>query len=104
MRLSVPQGDGAPLRLHLQRAQAAGYPDPMLAESLQPLPEAVEALWHAFLTLRSANDGPVSHAELVAWQQLNGVRLSPWEIETVLCCDRVARDAEAATPRKDVNT
>ena len=103
MQLSVPQGDGAPLRVHLQRAAAAGVRDPLLLASKQALPRALEALWSAFLALRSACKGPVSHAEICAWQQLNGVRLSPWEVETVLCCDRAARDIENAPARKDVS-
>ena len=104
MRLSVPQGDGAPLRLHLQRAAAACIErDPMLIASLQPLPPTVEALWGAFLALRSASKGPVTHGELCAWQHLNSVRLTPWEVETLLCCDRAAREADNAPARKDLS-
>lgn len=103
MQLSVTQGDGAPLRAHLQRAAAAGTRDARLVSSQQALPRTLQPLWDAFLALRSAAKGPVSHSEICAWQQLNGVRLTPWEVETVLCCDRVARETENAPARKDVS-
>lgn len=104
MRLSVPQGDGAALRVHLQRAAAAGIArDPMLLRSLQPVPRQVEALWSAFLVLRSASKGPLLHSELLAWQQINRVQLTPWEVETMLCCDRTARDAEQTPARQDIS-
>lgn len=104
MQLGARQGDGTALRVHLQRAAASGAIDPRLQQSQKPLPPSVAALWDALLELRSASAGPVSHQGIQAWQQLHQVRLSPWEVETILCCDRVARDVEATPTRKDLST
>ena len=95
-RLAAPESDGAPLRAHLQAAARQGQIDEQLREVSQPIPRAGAALWDAFLAMRSAAiDGIVTHGDIVAWQQLSHVRLSPWEVETLLCLDRVARDTEA---------
>lgn len=93
MRLDTPAADGITLRTHLQRAARAGAPDPMLAASRAPLPRAGAALWQTFLDLRGG--AGVTHAEIEAWQRCNSVRLSPWDVETLLCLDRAARRVES---------
>lgn len=98
MILGTPQGDGAPLRVHLQRLrQATGRVDAQLAESLRPLPAGVAPLWDVFAALSAtrvpAADGmgPITCVEMEAWQRLHGVALTPWEAETLLAMDRAAR-------------
>ena len=105
MHLSVTQGDGAPLRTHLQRVrQATGRLDPMLAEAQQPLPVEVAVLWNTFTALRSSCEGAVSCTEIDAWCRLYRVQLTHWEVETLQILDRAARDAEAQAPtRKDLS-
>jgi hypothetical protein len=87
------QGDGAPLRVHLQRlAQNTGRVD----ERLQGpgVPRCVAALWGFWLLLtqtRQAGLGPspITHQEVRAACDLHGVRLTPWEVETLLQLDGV---------------
>lgn len=98
MRLDTAGADGITLRTHLQRAARAGTPDAMLLASRAPLPRAAAPLWETFLALRSG--GAVTHVEMRAWEQINRVRLSPWEAETLLHIDRAARRIEDANSMK----
>lgn len=102
MQLSARQADGHSLRQHLQAAARAGDVDERLVA--QP-PAAGAQLWEAFAELsasRPAGFGlaAVPHSEIEAWQRLHRVRLTPWEIETIMDMDRAALAALAAnTPR-----
>lgn len=103
MQLSARQADGHSLREHLQAAARAGDVDERLVA--QP-PAAGAQVWEAFAELsasRPAGMGlsAVPHSELEAWQRLHGVRLTPWEIETLMAMDRAALTAlSAATPAR----
>ena len=93
MRLAAIQPDGSTLRDHLQAAAAAGAPlDPLLQRRLSA---PCAALWSVFIELDAARPvgmqrGAVPHSEVAAWQQLAGVRLTPWEVDTLLAMDRAA--------------
>ena len=93
MQLMHRQGDGRPLREHLQAAMAAGAaPDERLAR--KP-PRDGLALWEAFCELASVRPGgmgpgAVPLTEIEAWQRLHGVRLTSWELGTLLAMDRAA--------------
>ena len=107
MRLQAPQGDGAPLKVHLERAwRATGRMDPLLAEHRRAvLPPAIEPLWRLFVELsgtRLAGEAlqPITCTEIEAWQRLQGVRLTPWEADTLLAMDRALRSAPR--DRKDL--
>lgn len=90
MQLSRQEG-GVPLRKHLQAAAARGMPaDPRL---LATPPAAASLLWDAFVDLMP----DVRASEISAWQQLNGVRLSPWEVDTL---HEMRRAAEAASEKQ----
>lgn len=100
MQLSTAQGDGASLRTHLQRLRAnTGRVDPLLAAAAQPLPSAIAPLWEAFVALSATRGAafegvaPITCLEIEAWCRLHAVRLSPWEVETLLAVDRAARGA-----------
>ena len=100
MQLGAPQGDGASLRTHLQRLRNnTGRIDPLLVAVNRPLPAGVAHLWDAFVAL-SATRAPafeglaaITCTEIEAWQRLHGLRLTPWEVETLLAVDRAARGA-----------
>ena len=102
MQLSTPQPDGSTLRQHLLAAAAAGsLPDPRLHS--QP-PAEVSALWAAFVSLnasRPAGLAPaaIGPADLLAWQQLHGLRLTGWELQTLQAMDRAALEAAAPNQR-----
>jgi hypothetical protein len=89
MRLAARLPDGSTLRQHLQ---AAGATDPRL--TAMP-PAGCDGIWRAFCDLNAARPvgmgaGAVPPSEIDAWQRLHGVRLSPWEVETLMLMDRAA--------------
>lgn len=91
MQLSERQADGATLHEHLMAVQAvSGRVDPMLQAN--PLPAAGQALWGAFCELQGARGGgfgpsALPPSEVLAWCALNGVRLRPWEVQTLRMMD-----------------
>jgi hypothetical protein len=93
MQLMQRQADGSPLRAHLLAAAEAGAAaDPRLLERVPP---AGAALWAAWCDLASARPvgmaaGAVPPSEVLAWQQLHGVRLTSWEVDTLAAMDRAA--------------
>jgi hypothetical protein len=93
MRLAAIQPDGSTLREHLQAAAAAGAGvDALLQRRLSP---ACRALWNVFAELSATRPagmqhGAVPHSEILAWQQLSRVSLTPWEVDTLLAMDRAA--------------
>ena len=94
MRLALRQPDGNTLRDHLQAAAiATGQVDPLLTEQV---PRAGAALWDAFVELAGARPtgmgsaGAVPPSEVAAWQQLHGLQLSPWELDTLSGMDRAS--------------
>jgi hypothetical protein len=68
----------------------------MIDEDLvAPPPPFATDLWLAFAELSASRPSGMAPAgipptELVAWQTLNRVRLTPWEVETLLAMDRAA--------------
>ena len=99
MQLASTLPDGSTLRAHLQAAADAGMPPDARLRSRPP--EAAAVLWDSFVALNSARPGgmgpgAIPPSELMAWQQLHGVRLSAWEAETLMAMDRAALAAHAA--------
>lgn len=68
-----------------------------------PMPPALTYLWAAFLRLanRRGSNGfganPISWTELEAFSRLSGLRLTPWEIETIEMLDNLYRVEQART-------
>lgn len=93
MQLAARLPDGATLRQHLQAAAAAGSPaDPRLTSKA---PDAVAVLWEAFIDLNASRPAGMGvsafpPSEIAAWQALHGIRLSSWEVETLMQMDRAA--------------
>lgn len=90
MRLAERLPDGSTLRQHLVAAAAhAGRADPRL--EAQP-PAGVDHIWRAFLDLHGSRAtgfgvSAIAPSEVLAWQQLRGVRLTPWEVDTLAALD-----------------
>lgn len=100
MRLSQPQPDGATLRQHLQRAaQSTGRADPLL---LQQPPAAASQVWQAFCDLSDQRQpgGAIVLTEIEAWQRLQGVCLTGWEVDCITTMDRAALAVAAELQRK----
>jgi hypothetical protein len=103
MRLSETQADGATLRDHLLAAAASGAGRDALLD-VRP-PRGTERLWDAFAALSASRvpESGIAPSEVIAWQRLHGVRLSPWEAETLEAVDRACvaqMRAQAARRRK----
>ena len=47
---------------------------------------------------------PISMSDLLAWQQLHGVELNSWELDTLHQLDQVALTAAAEQQKKETNT
>jgi hypothetical protein len=62
---------------------------------LQPLSSGCKQVWDTFIELHNARGGgmgpaPISWRDLLAWQEIRGVTLTPWEVDTVMAMDSVA--------------
>lgn len=102
IELGAVQADGATLREHLTRLwRSTRRVDPKLAAAREPLPAAVAYLWGWFRDLAdgSAPDTPISALEVEAWQRMTGVRLTPWEFDTLRAMDRIKHGAIVAQRR-----
>jgi hypothetical protein len=75
----------------MERATGEAAPELRIA----PLPSGCKLLWDTFLELHNARGGgmgpaPISWRDLHAWQEMRGVRLTPWEVDTVMAMDMEA--------------
>lgn len=96
------QGDGATLRVHLARSwKNTGRKDPRLDLEI---PAAGKFVWRVYTQLgrqysMSGSPLPITNAEILAWCQLNRVRLSAWELEMIREFDSIAlAQAQRAKP------
>lgn len=83
------QGDGATLRVHLQRAAEVGKVDDRL---FNECPRPLLPLWTAYQQIaRSRPVGMgvsgISLQEVESWQRLYGVQFTPWELDTIIELD-----------------
>ena len=91
MELGVRQPDGATLRTHLQRLYAnTGRADEKL--DADGVPAEVRPLWETYLTLSATRRtgmglSPLALVDIEAWQRMNGIRFSPWELDTLIQLD-----------------
>lgn len=94
MQLIRRQPDGQPLRAHLLAgADATGVADPRLSRRPPPAGLAVWEVWCQLASSRPPSMGEpaaVPLSEIGAWQQLNGIRLTHWELDTLVAIDRAA--------------
>jgi hypothetical protein len=91
--------EGGTRRQHLLALQAqSGITDPDLAVAL---PDEADSLWAAYIQLSAARPrgfgaSGIPMGEIDAWQRLHGVRLTPWEVDTLSAMDAAALAAQAA--------
>lgn len=95
MQLAQRQRDGRTLRDHLVAAERGhGYTHPLLKADLPP---GGDLLWQALQQLAGARPqglgaaGAIPPSEVHAWQCLNGLQLTPWEVETLQAMDTAMR-------------
>ncbi len=94
IELGEPQGDGASLRTHLQRLyRATGRLDPRLIAA--PIPDAGRPIWELFVTLSAMRRtgmglNPLAMTDIEAYSRLTGVRLTAFELDTLLSIDQAA--------------
>ena len=89
--LSELQGDGHPLRAHLQRVAETGREDTRL---FNECPREVLPLWVAYTQIGRCRSGglgagAISLQEVESWQRLTGVTLTPWELDAIIELDAV---------------
>lgn len=99
--MSAREGDGAPLRVHLQRlAKNTGKRDPRLSHEWPP---EGRAIWSVFRRLaRPYSEGkalPITCQEIDAYQRLYRVQLTPWELDMLAAFDAVALEFLNKDPR-----
>lgn len=91
MHLGERMADGATLRDHLIVAAAnTGRADPRVGACP---PVGAEILWQVFIDLHGSRPSgfgaaAIAPSEVVAWCALHGVRLTPWEVDTLAAVDR----------------
>jgi hypothetical protein len=92
------------LREHLEAVhKSTGRHVPEL--DVPDLPVACRGAWDVFLELHARRGGgfgpaPIDEARLCGWQQLHGVRLTPWEIEAVSLVDTAWLEAASEEQKK----
>lgn len=91
--LGERQGDGLPLREHLESAyRQTGIPHDLLVNAPE-LPVGTADLWADFLALHSTRGSGMGGQECITWpaldayQRINGVRFEPWQIEALRRAD-----------------
>ena len=97
MRLSRRRKDGTTQMDHLNaiREKSGSIPPEL---EIPPVPRGTERIIETFNLLHSARPAggfgvsPIPVSEIVAWQRAMRIRLTPWEIETILRIDRAAID------------
>lgn len=75
---------------------------------MPPIPPGMRPIFDAFLELSGtrapamSGAAPITFSEIAAWQRVHGIRLSPWEIDTLRALDAVALNAatSSTTPGK----
>lgn len=104
MRMSERQPDGATLRDHLAAAASAGArPDPsMITPEVPRCCMTIVAAFGQLSAARPAGMGmsAIPPTEIDAWQRLYGLRLTPWELDTLTAMDGAAMSVYVESERK----
>lgn len=101
MRLAQRQPDGTTRRENLLAvSRPGGMPH---WELLEQAPVGGELLFETYLDLRGTSGAglnganPLAPSELEAWARLQGLALTPWEVDTLLAMGRAAGSVAART-------
>jgi len=76
----------------IQKASGSVPPEldiPPVPIGTQPILDTFELL-HATRQAGGFGISPIPLSEIVAWQEVMRIRLTPWEVETILLIDRAA--------------
>lgn len=93
MQLNARQPDGSTLREHLlAAARSTGQVDERLNLRCPPEGRSLVQVWSELAASRPSGLGlsGIPPSEIVAWQKLHRVRLSPWEVQTLHEMDAAA--------------
>lgn len=93
-KLAIPDKDGVPEREHLRQVerQTGRVPLPLISPEF---PLEIQYLWSLFLELSGTRSQghsgplPISYQEILAWRELTGNEISPWEIEVIKRIDKI---------------
>ena len=94
--MAKPQGDGKPLRDHLQAVARATGKRPAELDA-PPLPDSLYPLWQIYLQLDAGRGAggfgaaAIGWQDIAAWQRITGQPLTGWEAETLIRTDRAVR-------------
>lgn len=69
-------------------SRAAGEPE---------IPDCARYLWEWFAEI--VGPEPLNHREIMAWADLTGVRLTPWEARTLMAMERIRATTKPAEAR-----
>lgn len=93
--------NGAPRRVHLERAAANGRQQALEALEGPEIPDAVAYLYDWALELHGRSGigmegvSPLSYVTVVTWAQLTGRDPQPDEVEALMLLDAVLRNPDA---------
>ncbi len=107
-RKEVSEAGEASLGAHLRQAAKALGKDPE-KERVDPetdCPEGGEFVWAAFVQLSSTRPrgwgpGPITFAEVLAWQHLRNLKLETWELDALRQMDSAYLEEADARQKRD---
>ena len=91
--MSQPLDDGEPLSAHLQAAWRQTGVKPAALANAPELPAGCQTLWADFLDLHASRGSNgfgacrITWRDIADWQEVNGVKLEPWEIAAIRRAD-----------------
>lgn len=103
--LSAPQDDGLSLIEHLRAVERQTGKVHSLIANGPALPRGCSQLWADFIELHGSRGSTgfgaarITFADLKAWQDVRGVRLDPWELDTIRAVDDLWLSEFAPKPK-----
>ena len=100
-----PQEDGTPLIEHLQRVWENTGEVPAMLRDAPALPPSCAQLWTDFSELHGSRGSTgwgaqrITYLDIEAWQRVNGVMLSAWEIVCIRQADDIWLSEFAPKPK-----
>lgn len=91
--LDYPGESGISLREHLEKVEQTTGKRPAKLDEEPEIPDSAEYLWLLFWELNGRRTGsgfggnPITYADLLAWMNIHGISLTPWEVQTLMELD-----------------